>query len=578
MAIPEIADSGRGTAIVGAPGKLDFLSRSKEGSPGMRSLVMRCLCGRRGSAIAAAAILVVALLPGSAFAAGTTSAVMYSEPDDYIGIGRSYLFHPGNANFAVTGNANYLTVSVDDGTFGGDWFSFVFAGPDNEALAPGIYENAQRAPFRDPGHPGIDISGSGRGCDPVGRFEVKDLAVDAVGVPERLWIVFEQRCPNRGGRLFGEVRVAVPPRSAAQAMPGVVRWPTSYHGRPGLTVPVTVLANAPVTLISAYTIGQDATSFPISTDECTGRTLAVGESCKVWIGFDPATPGERSANLRLVDTTAVTYDVVLRGRAAEPSVPTDLVVDQSDGFVTASWILPAEPPDMLTGYLEFAPDPETDADGFFTHPDTIAYLFDSRDTAFDSYPDQFPPGTYYVHVSAYGATLCYRVNFCLDVFSSPPVKLVVPPDPAPPPEPTTSPPGGPTTSAPTGPTPQTLLPPAAKAAPADTVASVSISKTPSKQRVGNLFIEAMMREPGTLSATATVSVPNATKLYRFKTVSARASPGAKVKLRLKLAKRALKAVKTALKRGRKVAAKVTITATDKAGNKKIAKRRIKLKL
>jgi len=34
----------------------------------------------------------------------------------------------------------------------------------------------------------------------------------------------------------------------------------------------------------------------------------------------------------------------------------------------------------------------------------------------------------------------------------------------------------------------------------------------------------------------------------------------------------------ALKRGRKVAARVTITATDKAGNREIAKRRVKLKL
>ena len=49
------------------------------------------------------------------------------------------------------------------------------------------------------------------------------------------------------------------------------------------------------------------------------------------------------------------------------------------------------------------------------------------------------------------------------------------------------------------------------------------------------------------------------------------------KLRLKLVKKRLKAVKRALKRGKKLKAKVTVTATDKAGNKRAQKATIRLK-
>jgi hypothetical protein len=49
-----------------------------------------------------------------------------------------------------------------------------------------------------------------------------------------------------------------------------------------------------------------------------------------------------------------------------------------------------------------------------------------------------------------------------------------------------------------------------------------------------------------------------------------------VTLRLKLPAKALKAVKKALKKPKKLKAKITITATDSAGNKKTELRTIKL--
>ena len=86
-----------------------------------------------------------------------------------------------------------------------------------------------------------------------------------------------------------------------------------------------------------------------------------------------------------------------------------------------------------------------------------------------------------------------------------------------------------------------------------------------------------MSEAGTLRAGATVSVAGASKVYKFKTVSRSVDANKLVKLRLKLAKNKLKAVKRALKRGKKLKAKVTVTATDKAGNKRAQKATIRLK-
>jgi plastocyanin len=109
-------------------------------------------------------------------------------------------------------------------------------------------------------------------------------------------------------------------------------------------------------------------------------------------------------------------------------------------------------------------------------------------------------------------------------------------------------------------------------------APVSSLVSPSKQRVGKLFVRASMNEAGTLTATGTVSVPGgASKLYRFKRASNEVAANQSVKLRLKLGKKALRAVRRALRRGRKLRAKVVVTARDTTGHETIRKQTIRLK-
>jgi plastocyanin len=112
--------------------------------------------------------------------------------------------------------------------------------------------------------------------------------------------------------------------------------------------------------------------------------------------------------------------------------------------------------------------------------------------------------------------------------------------------------------------------------PVDT-APVSSLVASSKQHVDKLFVRASMNEPGTLIASATVTVPGrAAKLYRFKTASKQVPANVPVKLPLKLSKNASRAVKAALRRRKKVTAKVTLTAKDTTGHQTVRKQTIRL--
>jgi hypothetical protein len=523
-----------------------------------------------------AAIFAFALVPAPALAAGSASIVMFSEPGDYIGLGGPRLYHSGNSQIEVTGNAGDLTVWQYKETYPQEWFDLQFAAPSGDILKPGIYEDAQRAPFREPGRPGIQIFGTGRGCETRGWFEVKELQVGHGGIPERLWIVFEQYCdsPRPNAALFGEVRVGVPPQSPALIMPSVVRWPASDFGHQGIDVPVTIYATAPVTFENSSVSGSDAGDFPIRTDGCAQRTLATGQTCEVWVGLGSFPPGSRTATLRLTDGTGTTYDVPLQGSSEEPLPPTDLVVDQTSGFVTASWKLPPKPSGMLTGFLEFASDPTTDADGFFTDPNTLSFQFDTDETTFDSEtfdvdPFKFPPGTYYVHVSAFDPALCDPAGAsCFDLFSAPPVMLVVPEDPISPPDATSPPPSA--TTATSG----ASLP----VATADRITAFAALKVASRQKAHKFHVQARLAESGTISASATVNVSNLSKVYRFKSASVRVAAGITATLALKLQGKALKAVRKALRRGKKLTARLTVTATDDAGNRKIERRKVRITL
>lgn len=100
--------------------------------------------------------------------------------------------------------------------------------------------------------------------------------------------------------------------------------------------------------------------------------------------------------------------------------------------------------------------------------------------------------------------------------------------------------------------------------------------SPSKQDVDKLSVRASMNEAGTLTATGSVGISGAAKTYRLKRASRTVSASQSVKLRLKLSRKALRAVKRAIRHRRKARAKVTLTALDTTGHQTIRRQTISL--
>jgi peptidoglycan/xylan/chitin deacetylase (PgdA/CDA1 family) len=111
----------------------------------------------------------------------------------------------------------------------------------------------------------------------------------------------------------------------------------------------------------------------------------------------------------------------------------------------------------------------------------------------------------------------------------------------------------------------------------DKVTAFASLKARKRQDVDSVYVSAAMLEPGALTATGTVGVPSASRVFKFKRTVATATPGKRVKLRLRLSKNGLRAAKRAIRAHKRLRAKITITATDRAGNRKTAKRTVRLR-
>jgi plastocyanin len=93
-----------------------------------------------------------------------------------------------------------------------------------------------------------------------------------------------------------------------------------------------------------------------------------------------------------------------------------------------------------------------------------------------------------------------------------------------------------------------------------------------------VFVTVAVNEASTVSARGTISVPGSAKAYRLRKASRKVAAGAKAQLKLRLSKAAQRAVRRALARRLKLAARLTVTAKDAAGNTRSEKRKVRLKL
>lgn len=134
---------------------------------------------------------------------GRTRWQMSGDAGDYISGGRSYSYTPQTgARLGGGGAETYAWMSADHGD---DWWDARFQAPTGQILLPGkTYTGATRWPFNS-GNAGLDVSGSGRGCNTLtGQFTVHEAAYDN-GILTGFRISFEQHCEGGTPALRGEL-------------------------------------------------------------------------------------------------------------------------------------------------------------------------------------------------------------------------------------------------------------------------------------------------------------------------------------------------------------------------------------
>lgn len=159
---------------------------------------------RRAGLTLLAAFVSVAAFTGAAHAQ-TTALFVDSEAGDWIGQGLQQTFTPADGTFQVLSTGrNRVQVSVNGQAFS-FWWRLDFAAAGNVPLVVGAYESARRLSFTTGN--GLDVSGSGRGCNVVtGRFVVREIAFGADDSLQQFAADFEQHCDDANPGLFGAIR------------------------------------------------------------------------------------------------------------------------------------------------------------------------------------------------------------------------------------------------------------------------------------------------------------------------------------------------------------------------------------
>lgn len=142
--------------------------------------------------------------------AQTTALLFDSQPGDYIGQGQQRTWTPADLTFRVNSSSLAdVTIRADNfstASSGFTWWDVQLRAPEGAVLAAGTYERADWAAFRPAPLPGLDVSGSGRGCSTLsGRFVIHQITFSGTTLTS-LAADFEQRCGSSSGALFGAIR------------------------------------------------------------------------------------------------------------------------------------------------------------------------------------------------------------------------------------------------------------------------------------------------------------------------------------------------------------------------------------
>ncbi len=116
--------------------------------------------------------------------------------------------------------------------------------------------------------------------------------------------------------------------------------------------------------------------------------------------------------------------------------------------------------------------------------------------------------------------------------------------------------------------------PGDKRAPSLVLSSSSSQDVLAKRAV---FVTVTSDENGTANGKGNLSIPGASRTFKLRSASKTVTAGGEVKLKLRVTRKALRAAKRSLRRGRRVRARVTITVRDGAGNVATGKKTVRVK-
>jgi hypothetical protein len=266
---------------------------------------------------------------------------------------------------------------------------------------------------------------------------------------------------------------------------------------------------------------------------------------------------------RAVVAAAVVAGVLLAlafSPAAHARAPELLTVGQQDRYANASWTLP---PGVKARFVEVGETPEVTVDGYFRYLLDFAVL-DPNDTSYQEKIFRLPPGTYYLHVAGQD----YTYPECGPREFSAIVKLVITatgggsggvvaqgsPQ-CPPPS------GGGGGGGPVG----------GKGSP---ISSLVIRRV---QDIDRLQVITRLLERATVRVSATVRIAGAAKLVRFRPVKRTLPADVRTKLRVRVGKAKLRIIKRALRRGKRLRAKIKVTAVSTSGGRGAVSRTVRLK-
>jgi hypothetical protein len=124
------------------------------------------------------------------------------DPGDYIFSGTETITQ-GKWSATATSSNVHINVTPSDSTQGLWWDLYFDSSQLGMSLAPQVYTMAERWPFESPGHPGLDVSGDGRGCNTVtGSFQIEDLQL-MNGTLMSFTATFEHHCEGGTPALRG---------------------------------------------------------------------------------------------------------------------------------------------------------------------------------------------------------------------------------------------------------------------------------------------------------------------------------------------------------------------------------------